>query len=95
MRCGAVRCGAVSVHGVCGAFGVFCVGLFADGTYGAGWNGVAGPVKGPFYGDAGQLGTQMFEAEFGALCYPDFVPHKAPAGHVVSASATEGQEVQT
>ena len=30
--------GAISVHGVCGLFGVLCVGLFADGTYGAGWN---------------------------------------------------------
>jgi Amt family ammonium transporter len=27
------------VHGVCGLFGVLCVGLFADGTYGGGWNG--------------------------------------------------------
>ena len=30
--------GAISVHGVNGLFGVICVGLFADGTYGAGWN---------------------------------------------------------
>jgi Amt family ammonium transporter len=30
--------GAISVHGVNGLFGVLCVGLFADGTYGAGWN---------------------------------------------------------
>jgi Amt family ammonium transporter len=30
--------GAISVHGVCGVFGVLCVGLFADNTYGAGWN---------------------------------------------------------
>src|SRR5437868_2688931 len=26
--------GAVSVHGVCGAFGCLCIGLFADGKYG-------------------------------------------------------------
>jgi Amt family ammonium transporter len=32
--------GAVSVHGVNGLFGVLCVGLFATGEYGAGWNGV-------------------------------------------------------
>ena len=30
--------GACSVHGVGGLFGVLCVGLFADGTYGGGWN---------------------------------------------------------
>jgi len=32
--------GAVSVHGVCGAFGALCVGLLADGSAGSGWNGV-------------------------------------------------------
>lgn len=42
--------GAISVHGVCGLFGVLCVGLFANGTYGAGWNltteGAAGSASG-------------------------------------------------
>jgi Amt family ammonium transporter len=51
-------CGAVSVHGVCGAWGVLAVGLFADGTYGASWNGVSGNVSGLFYGDSGQLAAQ-------------------------------------
>ena len=51
-------CGAISVHGVCGAWGVLAVGLFADGTYGASWNGVSGNVEGLFYGDVSQLGAQ-------------------------------------
>ena len=52
--------GAVSVHGVCGAFGCLCIGLFADGVYGKGLNGVADKVPlGLFYGGgAGQLLAQ-------------------------------------
>jgi ammonium transporter, Amt family len=42
--------GAISVHGTNGAWGVLSLGLFADGTYGAGYNGVASPVVGLFYG---------------------------------------------
>jgi Amt family ammonium transporter len=44
-----------------GAWGIISLGLFADGTYGDGWNGVKGPVAGLFYGDAGQLIAQMIE----------------------------------
>ena len=58
-------CGAISVHAVCGVFGVLCVGIFADGTYGDGWNGVAGPVKGLLYGDASQLGAQVVDVVVG------------------------------
>ena len=48
--------GAISVHGVCGAWGCISLGLFADGTYGDGWNAVSGTVKGLFYGGGfGQL----------------------------------------
>jgi ammonium transporter, Amt family len=51
--------GAISVHGVNGAWGVLSLGLFADGTYGDNWNGVAGTVKGLFYGDASQFFAQL------------------------------------
>jgi ammonium transporter, Amt family len=52
--------GAISVHGICGAFGVLSLGLFADGSYGEGLNGVAGGVKGLFYGGGfSQFGAQL------------------------------------
>jgi Amt family ammonium transporter len=51
--------GAISVHCVNGLWGVISVGLFADGTYGNGINGVAGGVRGLFFGDASQLAAQL------------------------------------
>jgi ammonium transporter, Amt family len=51
--------GAISVHGVNGAWGCLSIGLFADGTYGDGLNGVAGNVRGLFYGG----GLSQFWAE--------------------------------
>ncbi len=51
--------GAISVHGVNGAWGCLSIGLFADGTYGDGFNGVAGNVAGLFYGG----GMNQFWAE--------------------------------
>ncbi len=51
--------GAISVHGVNGFWGILALGLFADGKYGDGFNGVAGTVRGLFYGDAAQLYAQL------------------------------------
>jgi Amt family ammonium transporter len=51
--------GAISVHGVNGAWGCLSIGLFADGSYGDGWNGVPGTVTGLFYGG----GLSQFWAE--------------------------------
>jgi Amt family ammonium transporter len=51
--------GAFAVHGVNGFWGVLALGLFADGSYGDGWNGVAGTVKGLFYGDARQFIAEL------------------------------------
>ena len=72
--------GAISVHGVCGIWGVLCIGLFANGTYGIdalgkgiGWNatttnlneaGQAKGVTGLFYG--GGIG-QLLAQVAGAL----------------------------
>lgn len=56
-----------------GAWGVLAVGLFADGTYGSGWNGVGATeylgttgaalkgVTGLFYGDHTQIIAQLLE----------------------------------
>jgi len=52
--------GAISVHGVNGAWGCLSLGLFADGKYGDGWNGVPGTVTGLFYGGGmGQFSAQL------------------------------------
>jgi Amt family ammonium transporter len=61
-------CGAISVHGFCGWLGAVCVGIFADGTYGAGWNGVGATtylgqagrgVTGLLHGDSSQFLMQL------------------------------------
>src|SRR5438093_7032131 len=51
--------GAISVHGVNGLWGILSLGLPAGGTYGDGWNGVNGAVRGLFYGDASQFAAQL------------------------------------
>jgi Amt family ammonium transporter len=61
-------CGAISVHGYCGWLGAVSVGIFSDGTYGAGWNGVGAAtylgkagqgVTGLLYGDSRQFILQL------------------------------------
>jgi Amt family ammonium transporter len=79
--------GAISVHGVNGLWGVLSVGIFANGDYGAGWNGVvreemvkqygSDGVRGILYGDASQLTMQVIDcvavAVFGfAMAYAWF-----------------------
>ena len=60
--------GAISVHGICGLFGVLSVGIFSTGDYGASWNltdseatagsGVTGILGGDFSLGLKQLGAQ-------------------------------------
>jgi ammonium transporter, Amt family len=66
--------GAISVHGVNGLWGIISLGLFANGKYGLGFNGVERAaydknpavledgVRGLFYGDASQLMAQLLDA---------------------------------
>jgi Amt family ammonium transporter len=55
--------GAISVHMVNGLFGVLAVGIFANGSYGAAWNGSDSEgVEGIIKGDWGQLGAQALGA---------------------------------
>ncbi len=57
--------GAVAVHGVNGLWGVLALGIFADGTYASGYNGVGSAVTGALYGNWGQLLAQVIGA---AVC---------------------------
>ena len=61
-------CGAISVHGYCGWLGGVSLGIFADGAYGSGWNGVGATsylghagmgVTGLLHGDVTQFLVQL------------------------------------
>ncbi len=64
--------GAISVHGINGLWGVLSLGIFANGKYGAGWNGVvrdsmvnhygSDGVRGLLYGDSSQFLAQLLSA---------------------------------
>ena len=51
--------GAIAVHGIGGLVGVLSLGVFADGTYGSGINGVTGGVTGLLYGGYSQFLAQL------------------------------------
>jgi ammonium transporter, Amt family len=91
--------GAIAVHGVNGAWGCIALGLFADGTYGDGWNGVAGTVTGLFYGNSGQfwaesIGVLANIVYVGAIGWVVFKLTNLIVGNRVSAkSELEGLDI--
>ena len=59
--------GSIPVHAVCGLWGAIALGIFANGSYGDGWNGVGGPVRGLIAGDPGQLVAQLIGVAVNAI----------------------------
>ena len=101
-------CGAISVHGFCGWLGAVCVGIFADGTYGAGWNGVGASsylghagqgVTGLLHGDTRQFLCQLFGATlcavwaFGTTYAVFWVVNKVKSIRVAPEIELEGLDV--
>jgi Amt family ammonium transporter len=88
--------GAISVHGVGGLYGVLCVGIFANGSYGGAWNGstVTG-VEGVIKGKWDQLGAQalgvgvILTVIFGIAFTFFWVQNKLTKGGIRSSEADE------
>jgi Amt family ammonium transporter len=101
-------CGAISVHGYCGWLGAVSLGIFADGTYGAGWNGVGAAaylgragqgVTGLLHGDSSQFWIQLGGAtllaiySFGATYGVFSIVNKVRSMRVTREVEIEGLDV--
>jgi ammonium transporter, Amt family len=101
-------CGAISVHGYCGWLGAVSVGIFADGAYGAGWNGVGATsylgnagqgVTGLIHGDTRQFLCQLMGATlyavwaFGATYVVFWCVNKVKSMRVAPEVEEEGLDV--
>jgi Amt family ammonium transporter len=101
-------CGAISVHGLCGWFGAVSVGVFADGAYGSGWNGVGSTsylghagqgVTGLLHGDVRQFWMQLAGATlcaawaFGATYVVFAIVNKFKSIRVTEEVEKEGLDV--
>jgi Amt family ammonium transporter len=101
-------CGAISVHGYCGWLGAVSVGIFADGAYGSGWNGVGATsylgqagqgVTGLLHGDFSQFECQLMGATlcavwaFGATYGVFWVVNKVKSMRVSAEVELEGLDV--
>jgi len=101
-------CGAISVHGYCGWLGAVSVGIFADGAYGAGWNGVGATsylgragqgVTGLIHGDTRQFLIQLLGATlyavwaFGATYVVFWCVNKVRSMRVAPEVEEEGLDV--
>jgi ammonium transporter, Amt family len=101
-------CGAISVHGYCGWLGGVCVGIFADGAYGAGWNGIGATnylghagqgVTGLIHGDTRQFLCQLIGATlyaawaFGATFVVFWCVNKVKSMRVAPEVEEEGLDI--
>src|ERR1700690_215485 len=101
-------CGAISVHGYCGWLGAVSVGIFADGAYGAGWNGIGATsylgqagrgVTGLLHGDSSQFLCQLMGATlyaiwaFGATYAVFWCVNRAKSMRVAPEVEEEGLDV--